>query len=415
MAEYPKSPAWPESRRGLDEDSMIEAQSSMLNSRGRSAMNAQQKTATSLCPFNPTAGRPPPYLAGREQEQRSIARYLHLLQHGEQVPFAMVVFGPRGNGKTALLRWAKRLALEKGVDAISVASSMIDSEDALVGELTLGRWWNGIVEAVSGFCLHVRLGGQRAAPIRQVLDKRVRRRPLLITIDEAHTLEPSVGRKLVQAAHEVYGEGGEMLLMFAGTPNLPRHLRKFQSTFWERSRILPITRLDASASADAIRIPLEAMNRPISKEALKQVIQESHGYPYFLQMWGEALWYEAESAERTIGMDDVIRVRPEFEKSRDAFYGLRYEELCDEELVAPAAALAEFFGNREELARSEVIGVLKAVLDGECLPSDPDDIAKLLAKLHNLGYIWSPGGNLSNRYFSGIPSLMDFVAGMTST
>ena len=378
-------------------------------------MHGQKKSAMSSCPFNPTAGRLPPYLAGREQEQRSIARYLHLLQHGEQVPFAMVVFGPRGNGKTALLRWAKRLALEKGVDALSVASSMIDSEEAVLRRLSAGRWWSGIVDAVSRFGLHLRLDKHQSTPIEEALAGRLRKRPLLLSIDEAHTLNPGVGRKLVQAAHQVYGEGGGMLLMFAGTPHLTRHLRRFDSTFWERCRTLPITRLDASASADAIRIPLEAMNRPISEEALQQVVQESHGYPYFLQLWGEVLWYEVETAERTIGMDDVIRVRPEFEKSRDAFYGHRYEELCVEHLDAPAAALASVFGDREELAVSEVAGALKAVLDSECLPSGPDDITKLLAKFHNLGYIWSPGGNLSNRYFSGIPSLMDFVARMAST
>lgn len=77
--------------------------------------------------------------------------------------------------------------------------------------------------------------------------------------------------------------------------------------------------------------------------------------------------------------------------------------------------MAEVFGTREELSESEVGGALKAVLVGENLPSGPDDITDLLNRLHNLGYIWSPGGNLSNRYFAGIPSLMTFVARMAST
>lgn len=71
-------------------------------------MRGQQKAATSSCPFDPTPGRLPPYLAGREEEQRSIARYIHQLQHGERAPFMAVVFGPLGNGKTALLEWAQR-------------------------------------------------------------------------------------------------------------------------------------------------------------------------------------------------------------------------------------------------------------------------------------------------------------------
>ena len=378
-------------------------------------MHGQKKAVTSSCPFDPTPGRLPPYLAGREHEQRSIAEYLDLLQHGEQAPFAAVVFGPRGNGKTALLEWSQCLALEKGVDVINVASSMIDTEDDLLRKLSAGPWWSGIVEAVSGFGLHLRLNKHRAKPIEEALVRRLRRRPLLLLIDEAHTIAPGVGRRLVQAAQRVNGKGAGMLLVLAGTPDLPNHLQNIHSTFWERCPVLPIARLKASASADAVRIPLEARNRPISGEALQQVVQESHGYPFFLQLWGRALWNKAETAGSAIGIDDVNLARAEFEKSRDLFYGLRYRELRNQQLVTPAAALAEVFGTREELSESEVGGALKAVLVGENLPSDPDDITDLLNRLHNLGYIWSPGGNLSNRYFSGIPSLMTFVARMAST
>ena len=380
-----------------------------------SAMHGKKQSGTSSCPFWPTAGRLPPYLAGREQEQRSIARDLHNLRHGDEAPFATVIFGPRGNGKTALLRWARRLALEEGIEVIGVASSMIETEDELVQKLSAGRWWSGIVEAVSAFGLHLRIGRQRATRIQEALGKRVRRRPLLLSIDEAHTLDPDVGRRLLQAAQEVYGEEAGILLMIAGTPNLPSHLHQMQATFWERSSILPLARLEASASADAVRIPLEAANRSISTEALEQVVQESHGYPLFLQLWGKVLWYAVETAERTIGMDDVDRARPEFEKARDLFYALRFREFREKQLVAPAAALARAFGNREELAESEVDEVLEAVLAGGNLPSGPGDIMELITKLHNLGYIWSPGGNLEDRYFAGIPSLMTYVARIAST
>lgn len=378
-------------------------------------MHGQQKAATSACPFDPTPGRLPPYLAGREQEQRSIAQYLDLLQHGEQAPFAAVVVGPRGNGKTALLEWAQCLAIEKRVDAINVASSMIDTDDDLLRKLSERPWWSGIAGAVSGFGLHLRRAKHQAKPIEDALEKRLQRRPLLLLIDEAHTTVPGVGQRLVHAAQQMHGKCAGMLLMLAGTPDLPSHLQNLDATFWERCPILPISRLNASTSADAVRIPLEARNRPISAEALQQVVQESHGYPFFLQLWGRALWNKAETAGSAIGIDNVNRARPEFEESRDLLYGLRYRELREQQLVTPAAALAAAFGTREELSESEVGGALKAALVGENLPSSPDDITDLLNRLHNLGYIWSPGGNLSNRYFSGIPSLMTFVARMAST
>ena len=373
-------------------------------------MHRQKKSATSFCPFNPTAGRLPPYLAGREREQRSIARDLHLLKHGQQAPFATVLFGPRGNGKTALLRWATSQALEEGIEAISVASGMIDTEDAVVRELSAGQWWNGIVGAASAFGLHFRI----ETPIKEALAKRVRRRPLLLLIDEAHTLDPKVGQQLLHPAQEVYGEGAGILLMIAGTPDLPNHLRQMHAAFWERCRVRPIARLEAGASADALRIPLEAMNRSISDEALEQVVQESHGYPFFLQIWGEVLWYEVEPAGRTIEIGDVERARPAFDEAKDLFCGFRYEELRKKQLVAPAAALARAFGDREELAEAAVAESLKTLLVGENMPSSPMDITNLITRLHNLGYIWTPGGNLSNRYFSGIPSLMTFVARMAA-
>lgn len=378
-------------------------------------MHDQNKSVTRSCPFNPTAGWLPQHLAGRNEEQRDIARQLDLLTHGDEASIGTVIFGPRGNGKTALLRWAERLALAKGVDAISVASSMIETVDAVVHRLSAKPWWSGIVEAVSGLGVHSRCDRRQAPPIEEALARRLRRRPLLLSIDEAHTLDTDVGRKLMHAVQQVCGHGAGMLLLLAGTPDLPSHLGQMNSTFWERYRIWPIGRLDAEASADAVRIPLEAANRSISDEALTQVVQESHGYPFFLQLWGEVLWYEVETTERTIEMDDVNRTRPEFEKSRDLFHGLRYQELRNRHLVNPAAALASVFGNREQLAESEIVEALKTSLDGGHLPSSPDDITSLLTRLQNLGFIWSPGGSLSNRYFSGIPSLMTFVARMAST
>ena len=380
-----------------------------------SAMHGKKQSATGSCPFNPAFGGIPPYLAGREQEQRSIARDLDDLKHCGRAPFAMIIYGPRGNGKAALLQWAQRLALEKGIETIRVTSSMIDTEDALVRVLSARRWRNGIVKAASAFGLHLPVNGQRATTITRALEKRVRRRPLLLWIDGAHTLNPDVGQHVLQAAQLVSAEGTRILLMMVGSPDLPSHLHEFRAGFVERSPILALERLEADASADAVRVPLEAANRSISTEALDQVVQESHGYPFFLQLWGKVLWYAVETAERTIGVDDVDRARPEFEKARDVFCGSRFDELCDQDLVAPATALARAFGNRESLTESEVDEVLETVLAGGNLPSGPGDIRIVITKLHNLGYIWSPGGNLEDRYFAGIPSLMTYVARIAST
>ena len=63
-------------------------------------------------PFQPGEGRLPPHLAGREREEAKFREFLEDLRAGEPVPRNIVLFGPRGNGKTALLRWLRQEVAE---------------------------------------------------------------------------------------------------------------------------------------------------------------------------------------------------------------------------------------------------------------------------------------------------------------
>ena len=56
-------------------------------------------------PFVPGRGQMPPYLAGREAAQTRLNDLLAYLRVGRGAPRDAVLSGPRGNGKTVLLRW----------------------------------------------------------------------------------------------------------------------------------------------------------------------------------------------------------------------------------------------------------------------------------------------------------------------
>jgi len=58
----------------------------------------------------------PPYLAGREPEQRVLNEQHDLVAVGAEADTPVWLVGPRGNGKTALLRWFRR-KIEAGGDA----------------------------------------------------------------------------------------------------------------------------------------------------------------------------------------------------------------------------------------------------------------------------------------------------------
>lgn len=86
-------------------------------------------------PFVPGHGQMPPYLAGREREQAALRDLLAYLRAGTGAPRSAVLAGPRGNGKTALLRWFCREAETVDVDAVWLTPSEIADLDELATRL----------------------------------------------------------------------------------------------------------------------------------------------------------------------------------------------------------------------------------------------------------------------------------------
>lgn len=378
-----------------------------MNSPG--SITARTTFPRDFGPFMPGTGCLPPYLAGREQEQAEVEGFLSLLEQGFAPPSALIFFGPRGNGKTALLNWTRRQALDLGIRVINFGTADVHTEESLINQLTPDSWWTGFVEVVSWRSAGARSRKSGASSATRALARLAGRAPTILLIDEAHTLDTEIGRQLLVGAQSVALEDAPLLLCLAGTPDLPRHLRKMRAAFWERSAIAPVQRLDPDASSEAIRIPLEAAGKEITPHALTSVVAESHGYPYFLQRWGKQLWDEVHHTSRPIGMEDVDRVRPKFESKRKRFYSQRYRELDDGGLLGPAVALAEAYEGIESLDSETVNEVLVSALEAEGRTAAPEEVRQVREGLHDLGYIWSPLVETGDPYLSGIPSLMSFV------
>lgn len=360
-------------------------------------------------PFMLGAGSLPPYLAGRAQAQAEIEAFIAFLRRGKPPPSALIFFGPRGNGKTALLNWTRLQALKRRIKVISIGTAEVRTEESLLNQLSSDTWWTGLIEAASWQGAKARSRRSGASATTRALAKLARRAPTILLIDEAHTLDAKVGGLLLQGAQTVALEGGPLLLVLAGTPNLTRNLRRMHAAFWERSAIHPLRRLDQAASSDAIRIPFQEAGKEIAADALETVVADSQGYPFFLQLWGKELWDQVRQSSRPIGTADVNRVRPDLEFTRNSFYLERYRELDDSGLVAPAVALAEAYAGIESLDKTKVDEVLKAAIEADGQTVTSERLMQVREELHNLGYVWSPGGARKNLYFSGIPSLMSFV------
>ena len=361
-------------------------------------------------PFVPGQGKMPPFLAGRETEQAVIRNLLAWLEEQEAPGSDLLLYGPRGNGKTALLEWACREARDRKIGALTFSSKEVQSTRWLARRLSMLPRWLRPLRELSVWRVGIKMSDPEPGRLSDVLARRARRRGLVLAIDEAHTLAIGVGQQVLHAVQRLRSEGVPVMLLLAGTPDLPVHLSEMDASFWGRSRKLALGLLAPDAAADAIRVPLEAEGRSIADKALAQVVAESHGYPYFLQLWGDLLWDAMSETARPASLDDVERVRPLFKTERNTYYRDRYVELERAELDGVAANLSLAFADASKRTSREVNEVIRLALASEGRGWERTSVIAVRDRLHDLGYIWSGGGESRLTFQPGIPSLMRFVA-----
>ncbi|MDE0422930.1 MAG: hypothetical protein OXK76_18850 [Gammaproteobacteria bacterium] len=241
------------------------------------------------------------------------------------------------------------------------------------------------------------------------LISRCRRRPRVVLLDEAHNLDLDVGRALLNVSQRVRAEA-PFLLVLAGTPNLVARLGLMGASFWDRSKRLDIGRLDAPASFDALAKPLEEHGAVVTAGTLDNVVAESQLYPYFIQVWGDALWAALRERGTTAVDASIVAVaEPRFQERRDEYYANRYRELRREGCLPVASAVARAFANQAAINEDRTL--TDEELDraiGTALPGADGDAKHAAAtRLRELGYIWQPSGKID--WEAGIPSLMGYV------
>lgn len=101
--------------------------------------------------------------------------------------------------------------------------------------------------------------------------------------------------------------------MLAGTPGLPDRLGGIDASFWSRlgEGLLGVGRLDDTATREALAKPLAAQNVAIEPDALDALVKHSQRYPYFIQLWGDAIWQRhAEAPQGSINAALVAAAAP---------------------------------------------------------------------------------------------------------
>ena len=411
--------------------------------------------------FKPGSGVRPPSIAGRTAEQTLLGRYLRTAQ-GEvddqgrllsQIPHDIVLYGPRGNGKTVLIDEFEQASQAKGAAVVPLTPNKIKTPQALAkrlldpttGPAVADKVPEGpvqeVTQKVAGKAKEImgdmgKAPGQHGLQVTEIAAKtpfasvswaqmspdelllaRCRgkeRPPLVISLDEAHNLDPDVGNQLFNLSQTMRRKGGRFLLVLAGTPNLEAHLGKMDATFWGRSNVVPIGRLDEAGTRAALVPPLVGLSVRFERGALDKVVEDSQHYPYFIQLWGQALCEALVTQGQThrITADVVTAAAPVVVKKRQKYYQERFNELENLDLLDAASRVAFFFAGRDALYESVVIKALT-----EAPGVDEAKAREQLKTLSELGYLWRvpDESGVEDRppppdIEPGIPSLMTYVS-----
>lgn len=404
-------------------------------------------------PFRAGAATDPGRLVGRDEIQRYIKDVIDALILKE-VPLytPTVLYGPRGMGKTVLLKWAAEAATEMARDeraeleVLYSTGRQVLPDIAGIRKLTpfgktpgIGkRAWAKIASLASRNPIkltgHISadgdIGGMRGgieakgeiehggekermedtlifhpSIIREkdALFARCRRKPVLLLIDEAHTYPQEFKRDIIAIAVSAIAEKIPLHLMLAGTPGIIKSIRSI--TYGERAEEKPIGRMDEKATKDAIRLPLEGDGMTISEGALDIILEESQRYPYFIQKWGYDLWDEAEKRGIAhITKEEIESVRGKVEGHRNQFYLKRYNDIEDPKYLAAHYAVAGAVNRRRLLSHDIFVDVIE-----EALPvaggGDRKMAGDFARNLEAADFLWS----LHGEYQAGIPSFMSYV------
>jgi hypothetical protein len=318
-----------------------------------------------LNPFAPGAGTPPPELAGRDHILERAAIALDRIRAGRSSR-SVVLYGLRGVGKTVLLNKIRLDAEARGIATVRIEAPEERSLPALIAPamrtalLRLRRidaakvGLSSALKALAGFvgALKVKyadievgldLAGEPGLADSGDLDTDLtdliaavgaaaaeRNTAVVLFVDEIQYVPEAQMAALIMALHSANQAQLPITMVAAGLPQLLGTMGRAKSYAERLFEFILIDQLDDSSARDALCLPARREGVEFSPEAVEVILQQSRGYPYFLQEWGKHSWDVADASPVT--GDDAERATDEALADLDAsFFRVRFDRLTPAE------------------------------------------------------------------------------------
>ena len=314
-------------------------------------------------PYRPGMGLDPPYLGDRHDQLHRFDTYLVDPGGSHNV----VVTGLRGVGKTVLLNRYSAAASAAGWEVVEREFSDPDATPGAFAQLVIGD----LMTLARRLSMVERLKAAASQLVTQVLDQltnlsvsyggiqvglapghqhpggrrrldddlrgafaavtdlclRAGRRGFVLRYDEFHVIHERTGEAtlsaLLAATAGVQQRGVPMLMVLCGLPPLIENLGRSKSYSERMFSVEELANLKPPEDRHSLIEPATRGGRIIEPEVVDQVMADTAGYPFFIQLWGDALWRGAPA--RVIGSADYESLRPRIIDALDrGFYDARF-------------------------------------------------------------------------------------------
>ena len=366
-------------------------------------------------PFTPGTAHPPPYFAGRRDVLDDFLAVAGQLDEPAK-PRGQVVVGPRGYGKTVLLRKFANAVGNRcpNVRLIHTRASKINTIENLIAVVV--RHETGGHVTVESVGINILGSGGEVSTSQTIsagvaVEAALGRLPTILVVDEAGELQGESGHVLLNAVESLMETKRPIMVMLAGTPKIYAAFESAKVTFRERFDKKGLPLLDDLDSRAAIAEPMRANGMRIDDDALDCIVKDSIGYPYFLQTWGRQV-YDAAVDQETRAIDEEIvrQAHHGVRIAQEELYEGRLKELRkDRDVTAAAIRIARSFVNDGGDSRSyrDLDDFVVEALASAGKP--PDRAANIIERLHEVGFVWQITRDTADNWEAGIPSLMGYT------
>jgi hypothetical protein len=153
---------------------------------------------------------------------------------------------------------------------------------------------------------------------------------VVLAVDELQYVPEAQLAALIAALHRASQKQLPITLMAAGLPQLLGQMGEAKSYAERLFEFVPLGALEPEAAKNAVRKPVEREGEAITDAALSLILEDTQGYPYFLQEWGKHAWAMTEASP--ISADDIVVARDIAVAELDAsFFRVRFDRLTPSE------------------------------------------------------------------------------------